>query len=224
VAELLISEGARLEHYKLQFESTEAFHVSTTQVLQASDSAFTSTSISAGGALARNSVTVTLDGEGAECTLNGLYYTTGTQHVDNHVFVDHAKPRTISNQLFKGILDGTSRAVFGGRVLVRRDAQKVEAHQQDRNLVLSQGAEVDSKPQLEILADDVKCTHGATAGQLSDNDLFYLQTRGIDQAQARHLLAHAFAAELLDRVALRPVRKRVEDFLLRSLPSLQTSL
>ncbi len=219
--ELFIGEGAQVEHYKLLFESTQAFHVANHQVLQARDSVFTSASIAAGNALARNTVTVTLDGEGARCTLNGLYYTKGTQHLDNHLFVDHAKPRTRSDEFFKGILDGHSRAVFGGRVLVRRDAQKVEAHQYDKNLVLSQGAEIDSKPQLEILADDVKCTHGATAGQLSDADLFYLQARGIDQAQARDLLAHAFATELLDRITLKPVRKRVEDFLLKNLPSLK---
>ena len=219
--EMFIGEGAQIEHYKLLFESTQAFHVANSQVLQARDGIFTSASIAAGDALARNAVTVTLDGEGARCTLNGLYYTKGTQHVDNHLFIDHAKPRTRSDEFFKGIVDGHSRAVFGGRVLVRRDSQKAEAHQYDKNLVLSKSAEIDSKPQLEILADDVKCTHGATAGQLSDNDLFYLQARGIDQAQARDLLAHAFATELLDRISLRPVRKRVEDFLLKNLPSLK---
>ena len=218
-AEVYLGEGAALEHYKLLFESQQAYHVANTHVHQAHDSRFTATSISAGAALARNTLTVVLDGEGAQCSLNGLHFTTGTQHLDNTLFIDHAKPHTTSNEFYKGILDGNSRAVFGGRVLVRRDAQKVEAHQYDRNLVLSQGAEVDSKPQLEIYADDVKCTHGATASQLSAGDLFYLQSRGIDKNQARDLLARGFAVEILDRVGPLPIRRQAEALLLHGLPS-----
>lgn len=218
VLEMYLDEGAALDHYKILLESQKAFHIAETQVHQSKESKFTSMSISAGGALARNTFTVVLDGEGAHCSLNGLHITTGTQHLDNTLFIDHAKPHTTSDEFYKGILDGNSRAVFGGRVLVRKDAQKVEAHQQDKNLVLSHGAEIDSKPQLEIYANDVKCTHGATAAQLSGNDLFYLEARGIDKARARELLAQGFAQEVLDRIGPPQVKKQAEELLRRRLP------
>ena len=221
VTEIAVGEGANLNHYKLMLEGEEAYHVATAQVRQERDSVFRSTSIAIGGRLARNTLNVLLDAAGSQCTLDGLFLTSGTQHVDNHTFIDHAKPHTTSRELYKGILDGSSKAVFSGRVLVRRDAQKADAQQTNKNLVLSEGAEVDTKPQLEIFADDVKCSHGATAGKLEEESLFYLRARGLDKERARDLLAYAFAGEVLQRIDLQPVRDHVDRLLLRSLPTLQ---
>ncbi len=221
VTEIAVGAGARLTHYKLALEGEGASHVATTQVRQERDSTFTSVVFTAGGRLVRNSLNVTLDGEGAETTLNGLYLTSGTQHVDHHTFIDHARPRTTSRELYKGIVDGKSRAVFSGRILVRRDAQKADARQTNKNLVLSAGAEVDTKPFLEIFADDVKCSHGATAGKLDETSLFFLRARGLDPERARDLLAYAFASEIVNLMALDPVRAKVERLLLRRLPSLE---
>lgn len=220
VTEVVAGEGASIEHCKLLLEGEAAFHVGRTQVYQERDSSFTSTSIAMGARLARNNLSVLLDAEGSRCTLNGLYVTAGTQHVDNHVFVDHARPRTTSRELYKGILDGRSTAVFDGKVLVRRDAQKADAHQSNKNLLLSEGAEADSKPHLEIYADDVKCAHGAAAGRPDESSLFYLRSRGLDEQRARELLAYAFASEVIDAIALAPLRSYVERLLLRNLPGL----
>src|SRR2546426_723979 len=148
--------------------------------------------------------TTRLDAEGCDVVLNGLYMADGRQHVDHHTCIDHAKPRGVSREFYKGVLDGAARAVFNGKVIVRPDAQKTDAHQSNRNLLLSEGAEVDTKPQLEIYADDVKCSHGATVGQLDENQIFYLRSRGVDGEAARHLLVHAFAEEMVSRCGIAP--------------------
>src|SRR5262249_8333697 len=163
-----------LDHYKLQQESTQAFHISTTQVHLGRSSNFTSHAITLGGDITRNDVNALLDGEGGECTLNGLYLATGKQHIDNHTRIDHAKPHCASHELYKGILDGKARGVFNGKIYVHPDAQKTDAKQTNKTLLLSDEALIDTKPQLEIFADDVKCTHGATIGQLAEDAIFYL--------------------------------------------------
>src|SRR5947199_3051030 len=166
---------------------------------------FTSHSISLGGALVRNDAGAVLS-EGTEATLNGLYIVNGTQHVDNHTAIDHAKPHGASHEIYKGILDGRSSAVFNGRIIVRKDAQKTDSKQTNKNLVLSDDAVIDTKPELQILADDVRCTHGATIGQLDAESLFYLRSRGIGKDEARSLLTYAFAQDIVDRVKVQSLR------------------
>ena len=199
-------------------EHPDSFHVGTSRVVQGRDSSLTSTSFSTGDAMARNDFQVLLDAPGASCLLNGLYLTDGAQHIDNHIVVDHAKPHTSSRLYYKGILDGHSRAVFSGRVLVRPDAQKTEARQDDRNLILSDDAEVDSKPSLEIFADDVRCYHGATSGHLDEEALFYMQSRGLGPGAARGLLIRAFASEIIDTIQLEPLRAYLDQLFLGALP------
>ncbi len=206
VTEIACGASAGIDHYHLQRENERAFHITDTAIRQDADSNLSTTSVSLGGALVRNDVRVTLDGEEIDCTLNGLYMTHGVQHVDNHTYVDHARPNCTSHELYKGILDGESHGVFNGRILVRQDAQRTDARQTNRNLLLSDDATTNSMPQLEIYADDVKCTHGATTGKLDDAQLFYLQSRGIDRASARALLTYAFASEIIGRIKIEPVR------------------
>jgi len=158
-----------------------------------------------------------LNGTGADCELNGLYVTKGRQHVDNHTTIDHSKPNCISRELYKGILDDVSSAVFNGRIVVRKDAQKTNARQTNKNLLLSKGAAINTIPQLEILANDVKCTHGATIGQLNEEELFYLRSRGIDKDAARTLLTYAFASELLRAVKIKPIQCQIDLVLLNRL-------
>ncbi len=210
VTELVAGENATVDHYKLQRESLAAFHISTVQ-LQLGRSATVSTqSISLGGALVRNHVNAVLNGEGAEATLNGFYLVNGRQHVDNHTSIDHAKPHCSSHELYKGILDGQARGVFNGRIIVRPDAQKTDSKQTNKNLILSEDALVNTNPQLEIYADDVKCTHGATIGQLDADALFYLRSRGLDLESARHLLTYAFAGDSIQRLKIEPLRAELE--------------
>ncbi len=178
VTEIVAEEGAHVEHYRLLLESPGAFHVGTSRVSLGRDSTFSSASFAMGTALARNDFQVLLDAPGSSCFLNGLYLTSTGQHIDNLINIDHAKPHTTSRLMYKGILDGKSKAVFGGQVLVRKDAQKTDAQQTDKNLLLSEQAEVNSKPSLLIYADDVKCSHGATAGHMDETTLFYLRSRG----------------------------------------------
>lgn len=197
VTELHVGPGAQLEHVLLQRESVETFHVSYTAAQVERDARLGAHVVSLGGRFVRNDLSVLLSGEGAEAHLSGLFLCTGERLVDNHTFVDHAVPRGTSRQLYKGVLAGRSRGVFRGRVRVRPDAQRSDARQQNPNLLLSDGAEIDSKPQLEIHADDVKCSHGAAIGRVDENALFYLRARGIDEAAARALLVRGFAAEVL---------------------------
>lgn len=219
VTEIVAQEGSRVEHYRLLMESTQAFHVGHCLVYQAKDSEYESASFSMGAGLGRNEFEVLLDAPGASCSLNGLYLTTGTQHLDNMISIDHAKPHTKSRLLYKGILDGKSRAVFGGTVLVRKDAQKADARQTDKNLLLSDEAEIDSKPSLFIYADDVQCSHGATAGHMDDNTLFYMRSRGLDLEAASRMLIQAFAREIIDTVQLQPLRDYLDKIVLEALPT-----
>ena len=219
VTEVVLGENAQLDHYKLQEESARAFHIALTQVHQGRDSRFRSHSVALGAALARNEVRALLASEGSECTLNGLYLATGKQHLDNRTLIDHQSPRCTSRELYKGVLDGQSRGVFSGRVLVRHDAQKTDASQTNKNLLLSDEALVDTKPQLEIFADDVKCAHGAAVGQLDEDALFYLQSRGIGREAAKSLLTYAFASEMVNLIPPGALRTRVHDLVTSRLPA-----
>jgi Fe-S cluster assembly protein SufD len=217
VTEIVLGENALLEYHQIQDGGERAYHVGSTHILQERSSSFTSHSVSLGGALIRNNITAVLNGEGAECTLNGLYCLTGDQHVDNHTAIDHAKPHCNSHELYKGILDGHSSGVFNGKIMVRKDAQKTDAKQTNKNLVLSDDARIDTKPQLEIFASDVRCTHGATIGQLDDEALFYLQSRGIGAQGARDILIGAFAADVVDRIKIPALRDRLSGVIRRRL-------
>lgn len=210
VTEIVLSDGAILEHTKLQTESDEAFHVHTLAAHLSRSSRFTSHNIAFGSALARTELSVAVAGEGAECHLYGLYAGRGRQHLDNHTVIDHVKPHGSSRELYKGIMDGASRGVFHGKIIVRQDAQKTDAVQTNKNLILSREALVSSTPALEILADDVKCRHGSTTGQLDAAALFYLRSRGIGEADARALLTYAFAADVAERISIPSVRQAVE--------------
>jgi Fe-S cluster assembly protein SufD len=207
----VVAEGAAIEHYRLQDESIHAFHIGGVDARIERNGVFASHAFSIGGALVRNDVTAALCGEGGECTLNGLYLAGGNQLVDNHTLIDHAWPGCISHEVYRGILDGASHAVFNGRIIVRQDAQKTDARQTSRALLLSDAAQINAKPQLEIFADDVKCTHGAAVGQLDEEALFYLQARGIGRQAARGMLIRSFAGEIVDRVKVVALRTRLEE-------------
>jgi Fe-S cluster assembly protein SufD len=217
VTEIVLGNNAVLDHYKLQHESTEAYHVGGIFLKAARSANCASHSISLGGSLVRNDVVAVLDGEGGECALNGLYLADGHRLIDNHTTIDHAMPHCGSREMYKGILADRARGVFNGKIIVRPDAQKTDAKQTNRALLLSEDAQVNSKPELEIFANDVKCTHGAAVGQLDQDAVFYLRSRGLDLAEARHLLIHAFAGDVLNRMPLVPVRNGVEEVLQRQL-------
>ncbi|MHB8604457.1 MAG: Fe-S cluster assembly protein SufD [Thermoplasmatota archaeon] len=217
--EVTIGEGAHLEHAKVQRESESAFHTATFHATQARASNLVSHSASFGGALVRNDLTDVFNGEGSTSELWGLFALRGAQVVDNHTRIDHAKPRCSSREVYKGVLDGRSRGVFFGRIYVRPDAQKTDAKQTNKNLLLSDEALVDSTPQLEIYADDVKCTHGSTTGQLEDEQVFYLRARGIDEPTARSMLTFAFARDVLSHVTHAPLRQQLEALFLERLPN-----
>jgi Fe-S cluster assembly protein SufD len=210
VTEAVLGARARLVHYRLQEESEKAYHVSTLQAHQERDSRLTAWGVSLGGALVRHDTNSVLDGEGAHCSLLGLYVAAGRQHVDNHTRIDHKRPHGTSREIYKGVLGGRARAVFSGKIHVHPHAQKTDAEQSNKNLLLSRDAEVDTKPQLEIYADDVKCAHGATVGQLDEQMLFYLRSRGIDEASARGMLTYGFARDLVERMDLAAIRERTE--------------
>jgi Fe-S cluster assembly protein SufD len=218
VTEVVLGTGARVTHLKLQAESETAFHIGGLHAELGRDSRFASHIISLGGALARNEVHSAFGAEGGECTLQGLYVGHGTQHLDNWTNLDHAHPRCTSRELYKGVLDDKARGTFHGKVLVRPDAQQTDSRQSNRNLLLSEAAMADARPQLEILADDVKCAHGATVGRLDEQALFYLRSRGISRAEAESLLTHAFAKEVVGAVPLASLREQVEELLARKLP------
>ena len=219
VTEIVVEDGARVDHYRLLLENVQSFHVGASRVYQGRDSAFNSVCFAKGAALGRNDFQVLLDAPGASCSLHGLYLTTGTQHMDNFINIDHTKPYGTSQLNYKGILDERSRAIFGGTVVVRKDAQKTDAHQTDKNLLLSEDAEVDSKPSLLIYADDVKCGHGATAGHIDHDTLFYMRSRGLDPETARRILIHAFASEIIDTVRVEPLRDYLDELFLEAIPA-----
>jgi Fe-S cluster assembly protein SufD len=220
VTDLVLGQGAAVEHHKLQNESPKAFHIATIRARLAVQSRFMSTSFAFGGLLARVGIDVELEGEGASSQLEGLYLADGRQHIDHHTCIDHRQPRGTSRESYKGVLGGAGRAVFNGRVIVRPDAQHSDAQQTNRNLLLSDKAEVDTKPQLEIWADDVKCGHGATVGQLDEDQVFYLRSRGIDDTAARTMLTFAFAREVVDRVSLPELQEKLDELLHERLPQL----
>jgi Fe-S cluster assembly protein SufD len=213
VSEIASGENSSIHHIKIQEESSNAFHVSRTEVGQGKNSNFVSYSISLGGEISRYDLNSKFNDEGAECSLNGLYLLTGNQLYDTHSLIDHAKPYCTSHEHYKGILDDNSRGVFNGKVIVRRDAQKTNAFQENNNIILSDGALINTKPQLEIFADDVKCSHGATVGQLDQDSLFYLKTRGIGEEKAREILIHAFASDVIKSIKTEPVKDYLEKIL-----------
>jgi Fe-S cluster assembly protein SufD len=218
VTHIQADTSAEIIHTKLQQESLRGYHIADIRAEQGQDSRFTSQSFALGGLLSRNEITTRLDAEGCEATLIGLYMATGRQHMDHHTRIDHVRPRGTSREFYKGVLDGASRAVFNGKVIVHADAQRTDAQQSNRNLLLSDHAEVDTKPQLEIYADDVKCSHGATVGQLDAEQIYYLRSRGVDDASARALLTFAFAEDVATRVSCVPLRARLEQLLRGRLP------
>ena len=220
VTEVVVGDGASLSYYRVQQESDQAFHVHTTQVSLARDSNFSSVTLDLGSRLARNNLNVLMGQEGSACMLNGLYIVTGSQHVDNQVIVDHAKPHTTTRELYKGILDGKSRAVFHGSIVVRQGAQKVDARQEDKNLLLSDQAEADTKPAFWIYADDVKCSHGASCGALDEHALFYLRSRGLSEREARTMLTRGFVSEVINTIHSEPIRTHLDELVMARLESL----
>ena len=218
ISDITIGTGARLDHYKLQRESINGYHIGSIRAALKKDSSLESHSISLGGALVRNNINADLEEPGAEIIMNGLYIAGGKQHVDNHTCVHHRVANTRSEENYRGVLDGKARGVFNGKVVVHEQAQKTDASQSNANLLLSNDAEVDTKPELEIYADDVKCSHGATVGQLDQDMLFYLQSRAIDKTAARSLLTFAFAEEIIKRIKFAPIRERLEQSVVGKLP------
>jgi Fe-S cluster assembly protein SufD len=213
VTRLVAEANGSVDHVRVQLESEKAFHIAGLVTRQARDSRIRSCVVDLGGRIVRNNIRSVLAGEGADCLLSGLYLTHGSQHVDNHTTLDHAAAHCDSRELFKGILDGKSRSVFTGRIIVRPGAQKTDAKQSNPNLLLSASALAHTRPQLEIYADDVKCTHGATVGQMDGEAVFYLRSRGIDHATARNMLVHAFAGEVLDMLTNETLREALETLI-----------
>jgi Fe-S cluster assembly protein SufD len=218
VTEIVVGQDASLEHYLLQTEGREAFHVHSVTGRLERGARFADHSVCLGAALSRADIDVRFDGEAGECSLDGLFVVDGRRHADTHTFIDHASPRCSSRELYKGIVDGGGRGVFDGTIVVRKDAQKTDASQTNKNLLLSRESLVHSTPRLEIFADDVKCKHGSTTGQLDEAALFYLRSRGLSEAAARSLLVYAFASDLVGRVGVGAVRRAVEAKLAALLP------
>jgi len=217
IIDLSLAEDARLQHYKIQRESMGAFHVATTRAELGPKTSYNTTTINFGAALSRHDIHVQMDHEGAECSVDGLYMVDGSQHTDTHSVIDHKQPHCTSHQLYKGILDGKSRAVFNGKVFVRHGAQQTDARQTNKNLLLSTDARVDTKPQLEIFADDVKCTHGAAVGQIDEEEKFYLESRGINPALARNMLTYGFAEEVIERIGVESIKRELDAAVLNRL-------
>jgi Fe-S cluster assembly protein SufD len=218
VTEIVAGEGAVVDHYRVECESLSAFHVGSVYVKQERASSVSSHTIALGAAIARNETHVVLGGEGATITLDGLFAGTGTQHLDNRTVIDHVSPHCESIELYKGVLDQSARGVFDGKIVVRPGAEKTVSRQENRNMLLSESAVVDSKPTLEIHNDDVKCNHGSTIGQIEAEPLFYLRSRGISEEDARSLLIHAFASEIVDRIKVEPVREQIRRALFQAMP------
>jgi Fe-S cluster assembly protein SufD len=217
VTEIALGPNASLEHYKVQCESERAYHFGGTYVSQAASARFVQHNLAFGGLLVRNDIHADL-GKGAECRMNGLFLTRERQHVDNHTLINHREPHGVSQENYRGVLNDRSRGVFQGRIIVQPDAQKTQAEMSNRNLLLSDDAEIDTKPQLEILADDVKCAHGVTVGQLAAESVFYLESRGIDRVSARNMLTFAFANEMVEKIRLAGLRTQVQEQLLNLFP------
>jgi Fe-S cluster assembly protein SufD len=217
VSEFFVGEGASLDHYKIQNKDNSSTLITTTFFHQEKESRMSTNTIVLHGGVVRNNISVKLAGEYADADILGLYLVDREQHVDTHVHVDHAVPHCTSNEMFKGILDDQASGVFNGHILVRRDAQKTLAYQNNRNLLLTDKARIHTKPHLEIYADDVKCSHGATVGQLDPEAMFYLRTRGIGEHAARMLLMYAFAAEVIRRISIEALRERIDELVAKRL-------
>ncbi|WP_017730795.1 Fe-S cluster assembly protein SufD [Nafulsella turpanensis] len=208
-----VKENAQVDYFKLQTEQDNSLQVNTTQVQQEANSRFTATTITLGGGLVRNNLNIAQNASNIESNMFGLYFLHGKQHVDNHTVVDHRKPHCQSNELYKGIMDDASTGVFNGKIFVRQEAQKTNAFQSNKNILLSDNATINTKPQLEIWADDVKCSHGATTGQIDEEQVFYLRARGISEESARAMLLYAFAADIIDQISIEPLKARFLKFL-----------
>jgi Fe-S cluster assembly protein SufD len=219
IVDLQLGAGARIRHYKVQREGLQAAHISNTRARLGRDAAYDTTTINLGAALSRHDISVTMDHEGASCAVDGLYMVDGSQHTDTHSVIDHRQPHCASHQLYKGILDGRSRAVFNGKVFVRHGAQQTDAQQTNKNLLLSNQAQIDTKPQLEIYADDVKCAHGAAVGQLDEDEMFYLESRGINPALAKNMLTYGFAEEVIEKIAIDSIKRELDEAVLNRLHS-----
>ncbi|HVS83586.1 MAG TPA: Fe-S cluster assembly protein SufD [Pyrinomonadaceae bacterium] len=219
IVDVRLGAGAHLQHFRVQRESTNAFHVATTNADLGPNANYDATSINLGAALSRHTIDVTMDHEGAECHVDGLYMVGGSQHTDTHSMIDHRQPHCTSQQLYKGILDGKSRAVFNGKVFVRHGAQQTNAQQTNKNLLLSNEAQVDTKPQLEIFADDVKCAHGAAIGQLKEDEIFYLESRGLRPELARNVLTYGFAEEVIEKIKIASIKRELDAAVLNRLSS-----
>ncbi len=211
VTEIVAGDGSIVRHCKVQDEAREAFHIAATNAHVGRGAMFDSFVFAVGGLLSRNEIRVTLAEPGAHCRLHGAYLMRGRQHCDNTTVIDHAAPETNSHELYKGVLDDEASGVFQGKIVVRPDSQKIDGHQMNRALLLSDKAQINSKPELVIYADDVKCSHGATAGELDDDAMFYLRSRGVPEAQARRLLVEAFLNEVIDGIALAGMRMPLEQ-------------
>lgn len=217
VTEVAVQENARVDHVRIQDEALNAYHITTLNANQQKNSVYSLINVDLGGSLVRNNLTVKLDGENCEAHLIGFYLGGGKQHIDNHTAIDHAKPNCFSNEFYKGILGGKASGVFNGKIFVRQDAQKTNSYQNNKALLLSDDATINSKPQLEIFADDVKCTHGATVGQLDEEALFYLRSRGIPRDQANSILQYAFASDAFNYIPVESVKERLDQIVLERL-------
>jgi Fe-S cluster assembly protein SufD len=217
VTEVYVAEEANVHYYKVQNETDQSYNIGTTAVYQEGRSVFTANTVTANGGFVRNNLNIKIDGEYAEANMFGLYIPNGKQHVDNHTGVDHAKPNSNSNELYKGILKDKSTGVFNGKIYVRQDAQKTNAFQSCKNVLISNDATMNTKPQLEIWADDVKCSHGTTTGQLNDDALFYMQARGISKDSARALLMLAFAQEVIDKMEIPAIKEYLEGLIVEKI-------
>ncbi len=210
LTEIVVEDNAMVDHYKIQDEKEVGNLVSTTQIIQKKQSQFSTHTFTLSGALVRNNLNIVLDDQFSESHLNGLYLTNGTQVVDNHTLVDHRKPNCSSNELYKGIIDDKSTATFNGKIFVRKDAQQTNAFQSNKNILLSDDGTINTKPQLEIYANDVKCSHGTSTGKLNEDQLFYLRARGLSEASAKKVLMYAFASELINRIKIDELKEYVE--------------
>jgi len=217
ITEVYVGENAIVDLYKIQNENDESYHIEKVQAIQKKNSVFNHYNINFGGAIVRNDINTLHDDQNIETHYYGLYLAHGKQHVDNHTFVDHAKPNCMSNELYKGILDDNSRGVFNGKIIVRRDAQKTNAYQQNKTILLSKTATIDTKPQLEIFADDVKCSHGATVGHLDDTSEFYIRSRGVPQELAKSMLIRAFANDVIDTIKIVPLKEQINHMIFEHL-------
>lgn len=217
VTEVLVDENGVLDIYKVQNENDDAYHIEKVQAIQKKKSVLNHYNINFGGAIVRNDINSLLDDENIETHFYGLYLAHGNQHVDNHTFADHAKPNCMSNELYKGILDDNARGVFNGKIMVRKDAQKTNAYQSNKTILLSKTAKIDTKPQLEIFADDVKCSHGATVGQLDEEAEFYIRSRGVPQELAKSMLIRAFANDVIEKVKIEPLKEQLNPMIFEHL-------